>query len=73
MNQLENLFNNKLLEIGVRNCLACNTNFDDYNTCEAIFNLQFVETVIEELLLESKITLSQSNILHNWLNYGEWI
>ena len=73
MNQLENLFNNKLLEIVVRNCLACNTNFDDYHTCEAIFNLQFVETVIEELLLESKITLSQSNILHNWLNYGEWI
>ena len=73
MNQLENLFNNKLLEIGVRNCLACNTNFDDYHTCEAIFNLQFVETVIEELLLESKITLSQSNILHNWLNYGELI
>ena len=73
MNQLENLFNVKLLEIGVRNCLACNTNFDDYHTCEAIFNFQFAETVIEELLLESKITYSQSNILHNWLNYGEWI
>ena len=53
MNQLENLFKVKLLEIGVRNCLAC-------------------KTVIEELLLESKITYSQSNILHNWLNYGEW-
>ena len=73
MNRLENLFKVKLLEIGVRNCLACNTNFDDYHTCEAIFNFQFSETVIEELLLESKITYSQSNILHNWLNYGEWI
>ncbi len=73
MNQLENLFKNKLQEIGVRNCLACNTNFDDYHTCEAVFNFHFWETAIEELLLESKITYSQSNILYNWLNYGEWI
>jgi len=28
---------------------------------------------IAELLIESKITYNQSNILYNWLNYGEWI
>ena len=36
MYQLENFFIVMLLEIGVRNCLACNTNFDNYHTCEAI-------------------------------------
>ncbi len=52
MNQLESLFKNKLLEIGVRNSLSFYTNF------EAVFNFKFAETAISELLLESKITYS---------------